>query len=704
MNENNDAVVLRAGVQQPRSGGAASAIMYVPGGVHEIACGCAGRAVAEVVIRVDEMTAAVLNASLEKLNRENSPQRALIDRDHEGKEALAWPTRFEWRERPEPGVYVQCEYSSLGEAYVNGKVYRGFSGSFVTDASLPRRNEIKSGKTYTVAAGKRGSETNPARIVGLDFPYAGTLTNNPAFHKNLPLWASQKKAESGKQKAEMGFKPGSGQGDNNNNNKKQKDNSMNTEEKAALLASIKQTEQELVVLRAKEQTAEVAQEILTKESEVAAGQGKIEAAELRARNETLERAVVEQRTKDAKAAVLTAVKRGAILAKDTKTQEAWEAKLVEDPSNLVLLAAIPSAPALAASAQRAITIQQAKIVREDSQAVLQAFAAERDPLERAALYKREIRARLDEGDALPLRANTVSLGTLAGTLVTQHVLELLKFTFPILSSISTNLSGEASKLNQTIEVRTVTVPATTDYVPGTGWADSDAVTVDVPTTMNKQKGVQIGLESDVISSTVRNLFAEFGEAQAYALTKAMVDDLYALFLVANFANYTPSALVDFGRSALIDVGVALDLRGVHEGIARFALLNAYYFGAVKKDSAIVQLGAFSKNEIIVNGVLPDVEGFRTIKAANLPTTANLVGFAGAKSSLCIAARPDADYTNALPGASYGNSMVVTDPDSGLSVHQVQFVDHFKAKAFQRISFIYGVAKGQTNAGQLIKSS
>jgi len=58
----------------------------------------------------------------------------------------------------------------------------------------------------------------------------------------------------------------------------------------------------------------------------------------------------------------------------------------------------------------------------------------------------------------------------------------------------------------------------------------------------------------------------------------------------------------------------------------------------------------------------------------------------------------------LPGASYGNVTTVTDPDLGLNVQQVQYVNQPKASVTQRISLIYGVALGQVNAGQLIKSA
>jgi hypothetical protein len=136
---------------------------------------------------------------------------------------------------------------------------------------------------------------------------------------------------------------------------------------------------------------------------------------------------------------------------------------------------------------------------------------------------------------------------------------------------------------------------------------------------------------------------------------------------------------------------------------RFALFNAVYFGQLKKDPAIVSLSAFQDKAIIEQGVLPDVEGFRVIKAVNLPATGNLVGFGGSRSSCVMAARIDSDYTTILPGASYGNVTTVTDPDLGLSVLQVQYVDHKKATATQRISLLFGVAKGQAPAGQRFTS-
>jgi hypothetical protein len=666
-------------------------MMYVPGGVHEIHCGLGDNASAVVTIKVDAATANVLNASLADVNARFAPQRALFDKEHEGKEAMAWPVSFEWKESPQPGVYARAEWSDLGRQYVDGKVMRAFSGSFFTDADLPKRNAVKAGKVYAPAGGKRGSSDNPARITGLDFPYAGTLTNNPAFRANLPLWAKH---------------TGLGQGEHQpkqNKTERYKEMRLTAEQKAALQAKVKELEQNIPVLKAKEQTAETAAELETAESELATANGQLASDALQARNEELENALIVQRQKDADEAVKAAVKRGAIAAKDEALQATWKQKCAEDPSNIVLLAAIPGSPAL--QRQRLTLPTTVTITRDSNESVLNAFSAEKDPLKRAALYA-TIRDRvLKDGDPVPLRAAN-SLGTLAGTIVTQRTLELLKLTFPVLGSISTDFSDQQAKLNQTIESRIVSIPAVQDYDPNSGWADSGDTTTDVPVTLNKQQGVPITFTADVLASTARRLFDEIAPAQAYALAKSMVDGLYALFLAANYTEAAiVSALIDFGRPTLIDTGVALDANGVPDGpMNRFCLLNGSYFGQLKKDPAIVSLAAFQEKAIIEAGVLPEVEGFRVIKAVNMPATANLVGFAGSKSSALIATRLDSDYTSILPGASYGNVTTVTDPDLGISVLQVQYVNHQLATATQRISLIWGVAKGQVKAARLLKSA
>ncbi len=711
-NMNGEPLELRAKSFLTEVDGTEGRIMFAPAGDHTITCGAGPRsqATAMVTIRITPETAAVLNASLAEINARNSPQKACFDKDHEGKEATAWPVGFEYSERPKPGVYSRAELSALGKELIEGKVLRAFSGAFTTDADLPRQSACRPGTVYTIRDGKRGSVANPAEIVGLTFPFCGTLTNNPAFRKNLPLWARSSAQERTPEKKEAApeTKP----------TMKNK-----TEDRAELQATIKTLEGEIAELKAREQDAPTAETLEEKEAELTAAANQLQVLELTAKTRELEAEVLKRREQDAEAAVKDAVKRGVFPAKDEKAHLSAKKRCVEDPNYIAELTAMSGSVALSRPGRLTPSYPRLEMKREDSGMVLQAFAKERDAVKRGIMYKNEIIKRLAEGDPMPLSAAglvnrmsdvdpmqlsaaTITAGTLAGTLVSQRTLELLKFTFPAITSISTDFSAEYAKLNQAIDSRIVTVPSVVDYDAVNGWVDQDVTFTDAPVTMNKQRGVPITFTSDLLSSTVRRLFDEIGPAQSYAMAKDMMDALYVVITAANFTNApTVSNLINFGRPPLVSAGVALTKRGVMKGSTnRFALLNSDYFGQLSEDASLVSLSSFQRPAIIEEGVLQDVAGFRVIDAPNLPATGNLAGFCGSRSSLLIAARLDSDYVNVIPGASYGNVTIVTDPDLGLSVTQTQYVDHQKAKTTQRITLIYGVAKGQINAGQRITSA
>lgn len=168
-------------------------IMYMPAGTHLLHCGFGYDSSAEIWVTVQPATAGVIQDSFVALNRKHAPQRILFDFEHQEKEALAWPVRFFWSETPQPGVYADVEFTSLGSEYIKGKVVRSFSPSFVSDGS-PKHGALRRGTIFVPSKGARGSEENPASITSLSFPCAGGFTNNPAFHAIMPLWAKDSRA------------------------------------------------------------------------------------------------------------------------------------------------------------------------------------------------------------------------------------------------------------------------------------------------------------------------------------------------------------------------------------------------------------------------------------------------------------------------------------------------------------------------------
>lgn len=472
----------------------------------------------------------------------------------------------------------------------------------------------------------------------------------------------------------------------------------------ALKAKKTELENDLVALRAQDQSdAAVAESVTAKSAELETVEAQIESAELKARNATLEAAVLNQRTKDAKDAVKAAIKRGALPGKDDALQAKWEKRCIEDPENLELLASMKGSPALdrTQTPQRLILSATGVQLQDDIRVVLKAYGRETDPAKRGALYATSISPRMKELEHVPLMA----ADTYYTDIVTQRVLELLKFEFPLLSRISTDFSGENARFGQSIISRIVTPPAVTDYHTTNGYVGQTTTTLDVPVTLSAHRHTTVKFDANVLASTFRNLFDEQIPAMHYSLGKDLVDTVYALITTGNFTN-TPitEALIDFDRSTVIDLGVAQDDAGV-PSTGRTLLLKTNYYGKLRGDNAIVELAANQRAEIITGSQLPNIEGYEIVKAPNLPTTGNLTGFGFSRSALLLATRVPTDVSQAFPGVTGGAvTQVVTNPDTGMSVLLIKVVNPQLGHAYLIMAWLVGAAKGQVAAGTIIRSA
>lgn len=165
--------------------------IYVPGGVTTISAGFRKDETIKCSVQVDEETAKDLQESFDYVCS-TEKQEPYADEDHEAKKAtLRFPAdkvKFSYGTiKSHEGVIVQgAEPTSYGAEAVNGKVYRSWSPEFATDADYTKAK--KKNKHWTFPEGVRGSESNPARIIALNF-VTGALTNKPAFHNMPPVKA-----------------------------------------------------------------------------------------------------------------------------------------------------------------------------------------------------------------------------------------------------------------------------------------------------------------------------------------------------------------------------------------------------------------------------------------------------------------------------------------------------------------------------------
>jgi Mu-like prophage I protein len=693
---NENAIECRAAIEISPT--ATNEILFLPIGLHAITpvAGGIGR---PIKVKIGPESASAIDKQRTILI--NSGKRPYFDFNHEDGPASFWPETFVWRSGE--GVIARGEWTRRGKDAVEGKDFRAFSPVFHVDN---KRSEA------AIVICKETADPN-----------MGGLVNNPAF-KDLPLWAKN-----------AGQSGSAGATGDNAEGKLE----MTNEELAALRAKQQELENEVSALKAEAERNAEDETIKAKRdagiSELRAMQLEIQAAELTARSETLEKQVRARNKQDAEGAVKAAILRGAVLPKDVKTQTELIARATADPTFKDVINQMQGnggtlATRITASHHIAVTGEEpaaifgamARILsnsKRSSKLVDKSALAK----EFAAIYAREIHgSNKDRLMLFPVSefetaiqaadVTDTDLGTLSGTLVTQRTLELLKFSFPALTMFTTDFSDEPAKFNQTVMTRTIDVPNVVSYSTSSGWADADATTNDVPITIDAHRGVPITFNENILASTVRRLFDEFAPAQAYALAKDFMDDLYSNITDANFTNNSVITTASFNRSSVVDIGIALDLQGVPSYIgSRTLLLYPTVFGNLEKDSVMTQFAAFQQAQLMTNPVpngvslVIPVESFQVVKAPNLPTNdGNVTGFAGSKSALCIATRVPNDYTAALPGASFGNVQMVTDPDIGITVMLVQYVNHQLGTATSRIALMYGTAAGQGNAGRLIKAA
>lgn len=697
-------------------GGEHDVLMYAPAGLHTITP-AAGSGSIEITVTVDESTAAVLNASLAGMNARLFPQRCFIDKEHEGKEATAWPKEFFWSEtgpdgQHAPGIYLKCELTSAGREAILGKTFRAFSPSITTDSGL-KNKDIRPGQHLKIKAGKRGSPENPARIIGVVAPDIGTLTNLPAFHKILPLFAK----ESSPDRARSGQINQTATGAAVRETGSTQMNKKTEQELMQLRARKTQLEKDIPTLRAKDLTdAENVTEVNNAEAELRAVNAELQNHEMAEENDRLSNEIKIQREKDADAHIKAAVKRGAIPAKNLELQATWKQKLVQDPSNLVLLQSMASAPALLDQPRMIISPSGAQELRASNRDVLRRYVNhmnEKDHNAAAALYASEILSRVMQGDDIALRAADVTdtdLGTLAGTIVAQRALDLFTLEFGgLFNLITTDFSDQPGEFNGTTITRIIVIPAVESYHTTNGWVQgTPAKTTDVPITLDQHKGVPINFNSNILASTVRRLMDEQAPAASYALTKNMVDHLYSKILIATFTDPAPfaEAEVDFGRRTFGKVGRRFNPDGVPM-TDRFALLNSDYHDALEQDPTITNLAVQQsrREEIITEARMPKIKNFQPIEAPNLPTTANMAAFFGHKSSLVVKSRVPNDYTSVLPGgASHGLVRLVKNQATGFTCMVVFYADHQKGFASFRIAGMWGCAAGNKEGGQIVTSA
>ena len=645
--------------------------LYMPAGTHTITPFLKGEPF-DITVKVGPEAAAALNLTLAAHNA--TGRKPFFCFDHEEKAASFWPEEFTWTDA---GVMVRGQWSQAGLEAIQGRTHRNFSPAFTTN------------KLHTTAAAPAIIKSAPLAM--------GSLVNNQAFDKLPPLWAKN----SGGQSAI--------------NQKNKTENTMNEQELAALKANQAALLTELNTLKAKsagEQNAEIIRATQAShdavKAQVAAEEtlktANAKVVSLEAEKAKFETAEAARRKELAATVIQAAQARGvfplqpAADSDDAKKIARWEGLIVADPANAPLLARMGGKPELT---QVITPGARSRIeVVENADVILAAYGKERSAADRGRFYMREISPRLARGEDFNIRAAN-SLGTLVGNIISQRALELLQELYPWLRSVTTDFTAEAVSFNQSVLTRALTVPTATNYDTTNGYTDSDATLTDVTVTIDKHKAVQVSFTANDMAGTNRRLIEEQAAAMQYAIGKTLADAVGALVLNANFTNKTTVANANFARSSVVDVVVGLNNRKAPQ-MQRSVVINPTLYGALLKDTGIVNVALIESWQAATGGRAPNIAGAQIFQWIDLPNNSeNLTGFGCSPDALVIAARLPNDYAANSNTPATAAMEVVTNPATGLSVQLTRFVDHKAGKAYGRAAWMFGAAKGQATSLQRI---
>lgn len=408
------------------------------------------------------------------------------------------------------------------------------------------------------------------------------------------------------------------------------------------------------------------------------------------------------RSESIEAAITAACSRGAIAPQDRETQDRWRRLIAEKPEAAGLLSKVSGRLPLLAHRMARSPVQ---IVGEDTSAVLRGFLTASNPRDKGLIYAREISPRMDAGENVlaryPVEA-TNTLGTLANALVSQRTLELMYTKRPLLKGVVTDFSAELASLGDTIETRTVDLPTVQPF----GSAPSAAADSDVTVTLDQHVQVYYSFTAAEVAGTSRNLVAERAEANAIALGNAMVDALAAKITEVNFGttNQTILASADVDYTTLVAINQAMNTAGVPD-MGRFAWVNGTVAASLSNDQFLAE---YADRSAVASAYAAwkNVKGFDNIwEFPSLPhNSINLTGFFASRSALVVAARVPRD-ASALIGAAYpGTLQVVTNPVTGLSVVQNEWITPDTLAANTRLIALYGVSLGQAACGHTLVSA
>lgn len=285
-----------------------------------------------------------------------------------------------------------------------------------------------------------------------------------------------------------------------------------------------------------------------------------------------------------------------------------------------------------------------------------------------------------------------NIGGINLTVIAQDGLSTLLAEFPLISKFTTNFGGEIAVKGETVTTRLANSVTATD-IGANGYSKSNVTSVAKPVTLDKHKGFVMGFtDGEVAKGGYEVLRKTFIRPAAHAVSKAVLDDIFALVTAQNFTSTGyDSTIASFDADAVAGLSQTLTDANVPQA-NRLLIVKPSLYTSLARDNAIQAAYASGTNAPLTENILPRVHGFEVNQYSALPETiTNLRGIAVSPEAFLIATRLPATPTN-----WYGNVATAVDDKSGLAVQVREWYDGDAGEQKLSMSILYGVAVGNAN--------
>jgi|DEB0MinimDraft_10_1074344.scaffolds.fasta_scaffold00855_8 hypothetical protein len=292
-----------------------------------------------------------------------------------------------------------------------------------------------------------------------------------------------------------------------------------------------------------------------------------------------------------------------------------------------------------------------------------------------------------------------SLGGISLAAIAEQTLDYLGSQFFMVSAFTRDFSQDIRNRGASVTTRVPSSVTAQDL--SSGYSATDVTSTAKTVTLSNFKGFVTGLTDKEVSLAGNQQWLQriFVEPAVEATCKAVVDDLLALVLNANFSANQVITAANFDSDDLADLAGDLTTAKVPKSL-RSALISPAYNASLQKDAAIQDASAYGSPDAVREHKAGMIHGFGIHEYEAIPTNSeNLAGFVCHPSALLIAARQVA-----APISPRVEVLNAVEPKTGLPLQFRYWYDRDGGKYKFSVGLLYGVAVGNGAALKRIKSA